>query len=189
MRKFRMVVSAIAVVLGMAASAVAVPVDVSWEDIWKPDGGSKLLHLWEALSIPHDITDEGYNSDIDTVSSATLDLSFYDGDQRAEIVSIFIDDEFVGGLISANNLRLESRLDITGDALSFLDVTGTLAVTVVDTAGDISFVQSKLTASGTHEDGALTTSVPDAASTMSLLGIAMIWIGGFVGNRTKKAVK
>lgn len=119
----------------------------------------------------------GYDPNSEYVTSARASFAFGYGDSESETVEILLSTS-----VFANVLQFQTAFisgPVIGNALFDLDEDGLLTYTITALSGDVTFQRAQLlvtTAPGSRP-------VPDAGSSLILLGVAAIGLG-FIKSRS-----
>jgi hypothetical protein len=185
MKKLVIIASVMMMVFSVAGFAGALP--GTWTDVVDPANdvfldNNPFTPAPGSYSFTHDITDNGFNPFVDFVTSATLDLTLRDDqDKSSEIVLIDLP-----GLLSDTIYNFTVELADIGVSLSGLlqlNLSGQLNVSLTSLWGDFFFVDSTLTAYG--DENSPVNPVPEP-STVLLLGAGLF---GLLSLGRKKFIK
>jgi hypothetical protein len=163
--------------VGLLASTAAQAEPTTWNDFYDftPD---KLVTEFKPVTYVHDITDNGFNPGVDTVSSYSLAINLYDDwDKAIEIA--YVD---LPGLFGDNIFFNLSGAESGGWSLEGkwqLADQGRLVVSIVSLLGDFYIGDSRLTVRGDSAGGDTrigdTRTVPEPA-TLALMGAGLLGV-------------
>ena len=181
MKRLFMFLCAMTLVFGMVGTASAIP----YTDVYDagPEGteglymSGSLFGPKDSIAWIFDITEDGFDPDIQDVTSAYIKLKFQDDGY----------DYYEGALLVVGENWFVWEVDtggvsITIKSLMTLSDTGTVNVTLVCLAGDFIFNGARLTAEGT-EPGAAPVPEP---STVLLMGSGLLGLVGYSRKRFSK---